>query len=659
MKIALSFHSRAPRCAAPALVVLALFLAVVCEAPARAGPDPREAAIDRAIEKGTDYLLKQIQAQQVGKNGFGQVALETYALVVAGISVDHPIIRNNFLFLRKRMRGSLHVYSLSCYVFALDAAISQLEFDHRLLNPTLDPKRLPSLGNEYRSEMRAAVAGLLKTQNGHGAWRYFQNSDFDNSNTQFAVLGLGVGAKRGISIPTSAWLDVVRHFKNGQDKSGAETADRVTLESEKERQRERDALRLVKENQGKSRRGSKGKDKERDKGSGRTTVRKPTSRTDPVEDPVVGAEDIVVRRRGWSYENKGAATWNMTCAGLSSMVLARDNLKGEIDSRDWKELLQSVYDGYGWVMGNWKATESYYGMYSLEKVADLGYVKTFANRDWYRELSDFILRRQSGAGAWTGTGQHGETDRVATSFALLILRRATSLVTRDPADQIMISGRRSDPTVEDRTWVYIPELDTQLHFPTILKTIRTRPMPKLVEFLEQIIENYPPEWRGELVPQLVTVRERASKRTVQRILDRQLELAAGTEFDHPDEYLKWHERWARIGDIVKARQKKLIPELMKIYKNELDSVSLKQAAARALVRLKIRSAMPLFVTDLEHTKALIRFEAYRSIKAFYVDTPPDFDPEGDESVRNRQIGSIKKWIRAQEKRRRAARSKKK
>ena len=59
--------------------------------------------------------------------GVGQLAFETYALIVAGVSVDHPVIRRNFAALAERVPQVRWTYASSCYVFALDAAIADLE----------------------------------------------------------------------------------------------------------------------------------------------------------------------------------------------------------------------------------------------------------------------------------------------------------------------------------------------------------------------------------------------------------------------------------------------------------------------------------------------------------------------------------------------------
>ena len=83
--------------------------------------------VNDAIDKGIAYLLREIEKEQAApwddpKRTVGQVALETYALIVAGVDVEHPLIKRNFDYLASRALGTGYTYTLACYAFALDAA---------------------------------------------------------------------------------------------------------------------------------------------------------------------------------------------------------------------------------------------------------------------------------------------------------------------------------------------------------------------------------------------------------------------------------------------------------------------------------------------------------------------------------------------------------
>ena len=157
-----------------------------------------------------------------------------YRLGKAKQSVDHAVIRKNFSLLHARSESSQYTYGLACYIFALDAAIAQIEEDALLLAPRKVRERFRDdrrIGKQYRSHLARAVAQLVRLQREAGGWEYgpTRKPRFDNSNTQFAVLGLGVGAKRGVLIERRVWFKVLDHFVKGQQRKGPEVKEQIRL----------------------------------------------------------------------------------------------------------------------------------------------------------------------------------------------------------------------------------------------------------------------------------------------------------------------------------------------------------------------------------------------------------------------------------------------
>ncbi|MCZ6795492.1 MAG: hypothetical protein O7J95_17955 [Planctomycetota bacterium] len=605
-------------------------------------------AVDDAIDRGIEYLLGEIDKKQTAERGPGQVALETYALVVAGVSVNHRLMKKNFEYLKRAMKKSRHTYSLSCYIFALDAAIAQLEHDLLILEPRKVRARFvddPRIGKAYRPHLEKATRALVELQNDVGAWRYGPTTDeFDNSNVQFAVLGLGVGAKRGVPIDPEVWRQVADHFLKYQQATGTEVEGRITLQPANEDRREKVTLKSKDAPKRKDRRRRSRKDRAKE-GRGQTVI----DRKKHPEIPEVGTESIEVLARGWSYtKDQKNYRWNMTCSGLSSLLLARDNLRGEM-ANDFQEAVnKAIRDGYGWVMRTWTPTKSYYGIYSLEKVADIGGVKLFDGHDWYTEISGYLVGAQRGDGSWPKGGSHGEEPRVASSFALLVLNRATSLLTMNPVDRIMISGKGGgikDPN--DRSWVYVPDLEVTMHYPTLLRTIRRRPNYKLIKFLRNIVDNYPLEWKGELIPEMAKVRDAIPGKKVQGLLQDYLSDITGYEYRDWEKYLVWHRRWSRVMLIGSEQKTERIPDLIKYYENTSRSMVLKKAVIWALIQCKAREALPLFLDDLGHKDAEMRLAAYRAFRNFFIAFPPAFDAGASKKLRNAQVTRIKEWYERQ------------
>jgi hypothetical protein len=603
-------------------------------------------AVNEAIEKGIDYLLAEIRKEPKPKGDWaiGQMALETYALVVAGVSVQNQLIQQNFETLNKQAIGTNRTYIIACYVFALDAAISQLEHDLLILQPKNTRKILaddPRVGQEYRGNLAKAVQAMVRLQNKVGSWRYGPAQDFDNSNVQFAVLALGVGHKRKVPIEPAVWEGVVDHFLKYQQPDGPKVTARVTIDPEREKDRHRVTLER-KEKEKKPDRKKKDDEKE----GGRTVVDTPES--DP-EVPVVGTEGIDVFARGWDYSANKAYTWNMTCAGLSSLLLARDALGSRLNADRRKAVNKSIRDGYGFLLTGWGPTASYYSAYSLEKVADIGHIVKFDVHDWYSELSTHLLGQQTKNGSWPEGGGHHENPRVATSFALLILNRATSLLTMNPASLIVVSGRSGGGGggVEDRAWVYVPALDVRMHYPTLLKVIRMRPTPKLVDFLRNIIDNYPDEWKGELVPDMVKIRQGLEHKALQKVLDSYLADIVGAKYKELEKYKLWHERWAEVIAAGKSAARSHGPQLIEWYGSAKESYTLKKAIIWALLQCKARDAVSLFVDDLENDDARVRAAAYDALRASFVDFPPPFDANATPRARSEQVAKIREWHKEQ------------
>jgi hypothetical protein len=214
----------------------------------------------------------------------------------------------------------------------------------------------------------------------------------------------------------------------------------------------------------------------------------------------------------------------------------------------------------------------------------------------------------------------------------------------------MVSGKRSninDPT--DRTWVYVPELDTTIHYPTLLRTIRMRAHPKLMKFLGSIIEHYPDEWKGELIPEMARARDEILQKDARKAIEGYLADITGYKYTNWEDYLKWHARWEKVTLIGVQQKVDRIPDLLKYYEHTQKSIPLKKTIMWALLQCKAREAIPLFLADLDNADARIRIAAYNSFKAYFVAFPPAFDPNASDGVRAQQVSAIKAWYEEQQK----------
>jgi hypothetical protein len=145
----------------------------------------------------------------------------------------------------------------------------------------------------------------------------------------------------------------------------------------------------------------------------------------------------------WGYYNRLAGVGSMTCAGISSLVIAGDvmhqpdaHVTGDTieccarpEGRDHDHVEQAMK----WLEHNFTIETNpgqhgnlwhYYYLYGLERAGRLTNRRFIGNHDWYREGTAYLLGKQDGlSGFWQGHG-HSEDDRnIATSLALLFLAK--------------------------------------------------------------------------------------------------------------------------------------------------------------------------------------------------------------------------------------------
>ncbi|MBL7132527.1 MAG: DUF4159 domain-containing protein [Phycisphaerae bacterium] len=154
--------------------------------------------VRQAVNRAVAYL-KQAQ----GANGTwrdnrhqgGVTALCVLGLVNAGVPADDPLVLRGLQALRKVRNSKTYVVSLKAQAFAADP-------------------------EKYARELQAAANWLCLAQQRNGMWSYTTSGTPDNSNTQFALLGLHEAAKAGANVPKQVWERAKSHFENTQSGDG-------------------------------------------------------------------------------------------------------------------------------------------------------------------------------------------------------------------------------------------------------------------------------------------------------------------------------------------------------------------------------------------------------------------------------------------------------
>jgi hypothetical protein len=212
----------------------------------------------------------------------------------------------------------------------------------------------------------------------------------DTSNTQYAVLGLQAASRLGIAVKEQTWLGVLRHVALVREADGPKGA--VGL------------LRV-----------------------GQAITETP-------------APSPVAKVAGFRYRPNERRVWgSMTCAGISSLVIARDELSrmksAKLGVKQEEEIDSSILGAWAWLDQHWDVDRNpekpgdawyYYWLYALERAAVLDGVQRVGGRDWYFEGATELIARQKKDGEWD---ENGGDHTAETCFALLFLKKATAPLT--------------------------------------------------------------------------------------------------------------------------------------------------------------------------------------------------------------------------------------
>jgi hypothetical protein len=341
------------------------------DADVRAAVAKMQPAIDRAIDRGVEFLL----SVQLRDGNFphddrtfatGQTALAVYTFLKAGLGNDHPAVRRGLAAMAQRR--PLETYTAGCHLLAYAA--------------TGDATHLP--------QMRRIVADLLDWQRGTFG---YPNEDGrlpglhrlqDLSCTQYSALGLLAAQQAGVDVPRSAWLEMVSGTLRCQRKPSV-----VDVPSPPA-----------------------------DASDGRTNA---------------GTAAVRQEAAGFSYTNVDRDAYaSMTTAGIAVLAIAQKALGDRLPPSVAQECRRGIDLGLAWLATNFSVTENpgrgqawlYYHLYGLERVGALLGRSRFGARAWYLEGAQMLIGKQSGNGDWTQ--HHPEPD---TCFGVLFLARATAPAT--------------------------------------------------------------------------------------------------------------------------------------------------------------------------------------------------------------------------------------
>ncbi|MFO0849069.1 MAG: hypothetical protein U0871_11030 [Gemmataceae bacterium] len=202
---------------APFLPLAALLLAAGPISAAPPADDEQEAVrrVNAAIDKGVQYLRSRHRPNRdhwdelvlEGLAGYtgGSTALATLALLNCGVPPDDPMVRSALDYLRKIPPHKTYVVGLVNMALVearqpLDRPLIQRNCDWLVRNGVKSGGRL--VGWAYGDE---------------------KSEQPDNSNTQYALLGLYAGKQAGAVIPDDEWRAIQELYRSSQRQDGPDT----------------------------------------------------------------------------------------------------------------------------------------------------------------------------------------------------------------------------------------------------------------------------------------------------------------------------------------------------------------------------------------------------------------------------------------------------
>ncbi len=334
---------------------------VIVAAPGRR-LSPFDERVERAIREGARFLKAQQNddgswADIDKESKTGVTSLVTLALLASGEKPDSAPIRKAVDYLRDftpNVLRSTYAISLQTMVFA-----------------AADPDR-------DRSRIVANVDWLdraqIKTgdpQPWPGSWRYNElnrNRPGDNSNTQYALLGLRAASEVGVPVNPSVWELSRKYWEKAQKRDGG-------------------------------------------------WAYTPDSRTPTASMTCAGISSLIIsgHRRFQVQEALNGETIQ-NCG------------KGEVNRHvqtgiDWLARHFSIDQNFGSGQ-QWR----FYYLYGLERAGRLAGVRFLDDHDWYRVgAEELVENRNRLSGSWEGQFQEKNTV-LATSFALLFLSKGRAPV---------------------------------------------------------------------------------------------------------------------------------------------------------------------------------------------------------------------------------------
>jgi hypothetical protein len=332
-------------------------LPVNARPPAGAGREPLVERVRVALENGVRFLRNDQRNGGEWENSAignmrgpgGGTCLALLALLNSGVKPDDPVIRAGLAATRKRDPADTYVVGLQTMVL-VEAG---------------DPQDLPRIERnvQWLLDARVIRGGELK------GWGYTRRDiSADNSNSQYALLGLWAGQQAGVKISEADWESIYKFYTTTQQ------------------------------------------------GSGGWFYKSDGDSTATLTMTVAGLCGVCI-----SGQELDALRRHLNPDGVDPKCGIYDDNEPINKALGW--LAQE--DGFGGnrLRFNYPG-RSFYNIYGIERAGRLTGRRLLAGHDWYREGCEYLVGLQHEDGSWFQSGTVLDASpTISTSFALLFLSK--------------------------------------------------------------------------------------------------------------------------------------------------------------------------------------------------------------------------------------------
>jgi hypothetical protein len=326
---------------------------------AHQGAKPKELLVDqvrKALDRGIQYLRDEEKGQgdwesvdqaSVMMPG-GWTSLAMLALLNAGVPPDDPVIERGLKYLRKLPPSKTYVVSLQTMVFAEAGRLEDRVRIQRNVDWLID--------------------AMVRRDGKCKGWSYDASMRFpDNSNTQYALLGLHAGKTAGVTIPREVWESIREYYLGSQRDGGW----------------------------------------------------------------IYNLDDSRFQRDvTLTMTTAGLCGLLISGMELNSgrEVLAADGTASNCGVYAESEPVKKALD---WIGQNFRLEQPYnafYNLYGIERAGRLSGQRFLGRHDWYREGCEYLVRTQKDDGSWHERNHRDNWPVISTSFALLFLSKGRTAV---------------------------------------------------------------------------------------------------------------------------------------------------------------------------------------------------------------------------------------